>query len=79
MSELLTYPAAAAAVKAKDDADVLDSWEEALDEDGNVKESLHQETEEEAESGTAATKKQGIAPESVRENNRLPRNSQWSR
>lgn len=40
---------AAAAAKAKEDADVLDSWEEALDEDGNVKESWDQETDEEAE------------------------------
>lgn len=57
--EILTYPAAAA---AKDDADVLDSWEEALDEDGNVKESWDQETEDEGESGAAAAKKSGISP-----------------
>lgn len=42
--------------KAKDDADVLDSWEEALDEDGNVKESWDQESEDEVEDGVAAKK-----------------------
>lgn len=57
-ARILTDPITA---KVKDD--VLDSWEEALDEDGNVKESWDQETEEEEEEeeDEDAKKKQGTS------------------
>lgn len=53
--------ATTAKAKSKDDADLLDSWEEALDENGNVKESWDQETEDEDEDEEeGAPKKSGI-------------------